>query len=122
MSSRPEEELSRLERFFLAHERLKKRIHAYRLPIHTRLGRFAVGCVYFSVPCVIGYFALQGTNFMRDQNLGKNRELILDRKRQFDAEREEERKAALGDSSQARVMAKTPVANVEGVQRTVKTL
>mmetsp|Transcript_18597 Transcript_18597/g.30989 ORF Transcript_18597/g.30989 Transcript_18597/m.30989 type:complete len:92 (-) Transcript_18597:246-521(-) len=36
------------------HERLKKRIHAFRLPLGP-VGRFVMGCVYFSIPCVIGY-------------------------------------------------------------------
>lgn len=123
MSQRPDQELGRLERFFLAHERLKKRIHSYRLPIHSRMGRFAVGCVYFSVPCIIGYFALQGTNMIRDHNLGANRELIVERKKVFDQEREAERKAMTGNSgTSAPVMAQTPTARVEGVARTVKQL
>lgn len=116
-----EESLTRLERIMVAHERLKKRIHSFRLPIHTRLGRFAVGCVYFSVPCIVGYFALQGTNVIRDHNLGKNREVILERKKVFDKEREE-KGHAMTPASNAPVMAKTPVAKVEGVQRVVKTL
>jgi hypothetical protein len=82
----PEEErgLTRLERALLAHERLKKRIHAFRLPIASRWGRAAMGCVYFTVPLVAGYFIMQATNGVRESNLGQHGELLLARKRDWE--------------------------------------
>lgn len=42
-----------LETIVRRHAELKERIHKFRLPIHSRAGRFAVGCVYFSVPVIM---------------------------------------------------------------------
>ena len=95
----------------VAHERLKKRIHSYRLPIRSRAGRFAVGCVYFTVPCVVGYFMLQGTNKIRDVTLGPNRELLL-------AKKEEWAKEAAGGGRLTRAEVPVPKA----VPYTAKTL
>ena len=47
----------KFQRFHQAHERLKNRVHTawrYHLP---HWGRFVMGCVYFSVTIVLGYYA-----------------------------------------------------------------
>lgn len=93
--------MSALERLFAAHARLKQRIHGYRLPIHSRSGRFAVGVVYFSTPCLVGYGLLQATNVIRDKNLGVNREKLIERKKAWEAEDAKVRRPP--------VMAVTPV-------------
>jgi len=77
-----------MEKAFAAHARLKARIHAFRLPIQSRLGLFGVGVVYFTVPCLIGYGLLTYTNVVRDKNLGPNRELLIARQKAW---KEEER-------------------------------
>lgn len=59
-----------LERLAAAHARLKRRVHAFRAPIRSRWGLFAVGCLYFTVPSVVGYFVMQWSNGVRDRNLG----------------------------------------------------
>ncbi len=73
--------MSALEGLLAAHSRLKARIHAYRLPIHSRAGRFGVGLVYFGTPCLVGYGLFQLTNKARDSNLGPNREILIERQR-----------------------------------------
>ena len=62
--------MASLEELLLAHDRLKKRIHAARFPIKSRYGRAAMGAVYVTVPLVFGYFLMQWTNAARDRNLG----------------------------------------------------
>jgi hypothetical protein len=59
-----------LQRLAEAHGRLKARVHAYRAPIKSRFGLFAVGCVYFTVPLVVGYFVFHWSEGVRDSNLG----------------------------------------------------
>lgn len=76
--------LTRLERALEAHDRLKKRIHAFRLPIASRWGRAAMGCVYFTVPVVAGYWVMQATNAVASDNLGPHGELLLARKRDWE--------------------------------------
>lgn len=39
------------------HEKLKKRIHAFRIPLSPR-GQLAMKCVYFSIPLIAGYFIM----------------------------------------------------------------
>lgn len=62
--------MEQLQRLAEAHGRLKARIHAYRAPIKSRYGLFAVGCVYFTVPLVVGHFVFQWSEGVRDSNLG----------------------------------------------------
>jgi hypothetical protein len=52
------------------HERLKRRIHAFRVPIRSRLGLFGVGVIYVTVPMVSGYLIMQWSLRIRDENLG----------------------------------------------------
>lgn len=51
------------------HERLKHRVHSYRLPLSPR-GRFLMGCVYFSLPIILGYNIMQFTNRQAQENVG----------------------------------------------------
>ena len=54
-----------------AHERLKKRIHAFRMPLSPSVYRIAMFC-YFTIPIVGGYFLMQYTNRQREANLGRD--------------------------------------------------
>ncbi len=67
----------RLEELFAAHEDLKRRIHAFRVPIHSPTGRAAVGALYFATPCVAGWYIMQWSNGRRDANLGRDRAKLL---------------------------------------------
>lgn len=40
------------------HERLKKRIHSFRIPLSPS-GRRFMGLVYFSIPVILGYNIMQ---------------------------------------------------------------
>ncbi|CAM9679589.1 unnamed protein product, partial [Heterosigma akashiwo] len=44
--------------FLDAHERLKTRIHNYRLPL-SPAGQKAMGLIYFTIPVVGGYYIMQ---------------------------------------------------------------
>ncbi len=101
-----------MERLFHAHARLKQRIHAFRLPIHTRAGRFAVGVVYFTVPCVVGLGMLQLTNVIRDDNLGKNREKLIERQKAWQADDAAVASGSSGGVPRPLVMAVTPTPRV----------
>ena len=45
--------MQRVRELLAAHERLKKRIHAFRIPLSKNGQRF-MGLVYFSIPLVVG--------------------------------------------------------------------
>ena len=68
--------MDRLEALAAAHARLKRRIHAFRVPIKSRAGLFAVSCLYFSVPLVAGWHIMKWSNARRDENLGERREKL----------------------------------------------
>ncbi len=69
------------------HEALKKRIHATRIPIRSRIGLFGVGCIYFVTPLVGGYFVFRWTERLRDENLGgPGREKLLAAKKRWAGE------------------------------------
>lgn len=40
------------------HENLKKRIHAFRLPL-SPTGQKLMGFVYFTIPVIVGYYIMQ---------------------------------------------------------------
>ena len=40
------------------HENLKKRIHAFRLPL-SPAGQKVMGFVYFTIPVIVGYYIMQ---------------------------------------------------------------
>ncbi len=47
------------------HEALKKRIHAFRIPLSPR-NRRIMEVVYFSIPLIAGYFIMQVRCFLGD--------------------------------------------------------
>ena len=49
-----------------AHRSLKRRIHAFRLPVRSRAGLAALSVFYFTAPCVAGVFIMRWTNDIRD--------------------------------------------------------
>ena len=53
-----------------AHARLVARVHSFRVPIRSRAGRAAMGALYVSVPCALGWLSLQAVTAARDANLG----------------------------------------------------
>lgn len=88
-----------LEEIAARHDALKKRIHAFRVPIKSRLGLFGMGCIYFTTPLVAGWFLMQWSNGIRDTNLGSDdrRQKLLEAKQKWESM----------DAPQV-VMAKTP--------------
>ena len=79
-------QMGRLDDFLAAHARLKKRIHGMRFPIHSRAGRFAMGCIYFSTPIIAGYWIMRSTNAIASRNLGLEgrREKLIEASRKWD--------------------------------------
>jgi hypothetical protein len=71
--------MDRLAELARRHEELKRKIHSFRYPIHSRMGRFAMGVVYFTTPCVIGLGIMQWSNWIARGNLGEegSREKLL---------------------------------------------
>lgn len=63
------------------HEALKRRIHAFRLPIKSRAGLLAMKCVYFFTPLVAGVYIMDATSAIARENLGANGEKLLAAKR-----------------------------------------
>jgi hypothetical protein len=49
----------RLRQLSEAHERLKHRIHNFKLPIRNKRALFFVKCLYGTVPIVLGYWVMQ---------------------------------------------------------------
>lgn len=49
------------------HERLKRKIHATRVPL-SPAGQRVMGLVYFSVPVVCGYFIMKWTERRAEAN------------------------------------------------------
>ena len=90
--------MSKLEQLIAAHARLKHRIHSFRVPIQSKYGIFGMGCIYFSIPVVAGYFVMEFTNQRAKANLGEKGELLLLRKREWEQM----------SSTPTVVMAKTP--------------
>lgn len=73
------------------HHNLKTRIHKFRAPIKSKLGLFAVGCFYFSVPLIGGYILMNLTGLVRDYNLGSEgkREKLIEAQKRWKKEEEE---------------------------------
>ena len=94
---------SRLENLIAAHARLKQRIHSFRAPIQNKYGLFGMGCIYFSIPVVAGYFVMEWTNNRARKNLGAGGELLLERKRDWERQI---------NPTPTVVMAKTPVPHI----------
>lgn len=53
------------------HERLKKRIHSFRMPL-SPAGQKGMAIVYFTIPIVIGFYIMQAAKGQADVNLGKD--------------------------------------------------
>ena len=58
------------------HERLKSRIHSFRIPLSPN-GQRAMSIVYFCVPVVCGYYIMQAVIEQSHKNLGVNGEKLL---------------------------------------------
>jgi hypothetical protein len=50
------------------HEKLKKRIHAFRIPL-SPTGQNVMKCVYFSIPLILGYFIMDFAQQKSVENL-----------------------------------------------------
>ena len=57
------------------HERFKKKIHSFRLPL-SPAGQKFMGFIYFTVPIVIGYFVMQQAIKRSEENLGAKGEKL----------------------------------------------
>ena len=57
------------------HERLKKRIHSFRLPLPAPL-RAVMGAIYFSIPVIGGYYIMQAAIQQSEKNLGTHGERL----------------------------------------------
>ena len=57
------------------HERLKERVHAFRIPLSPAGQRF-MGFVYFTIPVIGGYFLMQSVIARAEVNLGKQGERL----------------------------------------------
>jgi hypothetical protein len=58
------------------HERLKKYVHtAWRMPL-PKWGQFAMGCFYFSVPVVGGWYVMQWAIGKAHKSIGPNGEFL----------------------------------------------
>ena len=63
-----------IQRFHEAHERLKHRIHhGWRYPLPP-WGRAVMGCVYFSIPVVSGWYVMQWAISKAHENIGERGE------------------------------------------------
>ena len=58
-------------------EDFKRRIHAFRMPISSRLGLNVMRVVYFTVPIVFGWYVMEATNSIARENLGVKGEKLL---------------------------------------------
>ncbi len=56
---------------------LKERIHAFRMPIRSRAGLFAMGCFYFVIPLVAGKLIMDATTTIAAENNGARGEKLL---------------------------------------------
>jgi hypothetical protein len=65
------------------HEQLKKRIHKFRIPL-PKWGQRVMGFVYFSLPVMFGYFIMNKTTDIAQQNLGVNGEKVKDERSYYD--------------------------------------
>ena len=57
-----------LSKFSENHDKLKKRIHAFRIPL-SPTGRRIMGFVYFAIPMLVGYQIMTWTNSTASNNL-----------------------------------------------------
>lgn len=72
------------------HERLKERIHNFRIPL-SPAGQKIMGFVYFCIPVIGGYYIMQAAIEQSHQNIGaKGEKLLL--KQKIDAGTKEQNK------------------------------
>jgi hypothetical protein len=65
-----------LHEFSIRHERLKHAIHnGFRYPL-PRWGRFVMGCIYFSIPVVSGWYVMQWAIHQSHKSIGEHGELL----------------------------------------------
>lgn len=57
-----------VEELSARHQRLKARIHAFRMPLSKR-GQIAMNLVYFSIPVIGGHYIMQWANGQAPGNL-----------------------------------------------------
>jgi len=60
------------------HERLKERIHNFRIPL-SRRGQLVMGCVYCGAPLLAGFFIYRWSRRKADENLGVEGTLLRER-------------------------------------------
>ena len=61
------------------HERLKKKIHNFRIPL-SKNGQRVMFFVYFSIPIITGYHVMQWAIGKSEENLGAQGEILKSRK------------------------------------------
>lgn len=61
------------------HERLKKKIHNFRIPL-SKNGQRVMFVVYFSIPIIAGYHIMQWAIGKSEENLSAQGELLRSRK------------------------------------------
>ena len=71
-----EDIIEQFRRFNDRHERLKKYVHtAWRVPL-PKWGQVAMGCLYFSIPVVRGWYVMQWAIGRSHKSLGPKGELL----------------------------------------------
>ena len=45
-----------------------QRIHSFRIPLGSK-GQKIMGLIYFSIPCILGYYIMQYSNSVAEENL-----------------------------------------------------
>jgi hypothetical protein len=66
---------SYIKDFQEGHEKLKKRIHSFRIPLSPR-GQMMMKWVYFITPVIGGYYLMQWAFRQADKNIGVNGEKL----------------------------------------------
>ncbi|KAJ0410265.1 hypothetical protein P43SY_002597 [Pythium insidiosum] len=96
--------LSFLRDLGAAHERLKKRVHAFRIPL-SKNGQRAMGVVYFSIPVIAGYFVMKWAERRAERNFAleedKIRNAVGGSAKQHVQQQNEQLRRMLQDASKA---------------------
>jgi hypothetical protein len=83
------------------HTELKRRIHAFKVPIRDPRLLLLVKACYFCLPVVAGYQVMLLTNSMRRASLGENGEVLLEKMRRERAARSSRAPAPAGADAAA---------------------
>jgi hypothetical protein len=60
-----------------SHDRLKHAVHTrFRMPIHNKYGRWAMGFVYMTIPVVGGYYVMQWAIHKSHESIGERGERL----------------------------------------------